>query len=410
MKKAEGNRLIPALIAAVAIQSCAGILYIWSIFQVPVIEYYGWEPGSVSLIASFMIFGFVIGTFISGQLSAKTHPRTLYVIGASLFAGGMLITSLIRSGEPWMFYLSYSCVSGFGSGFVYNTVMFLLQSWLPHRRGLASGIAASSFGASALIFSPVIQWMLGKWTVPETFCILGFLFFAVFLAVFFFFRSPSEAYLSALCSKGKQNDLQDGVGLGAALRDMRFWCIALTLFFITGAWNVLVPIIKPLGMLRGLSETAALLTVMLTGAFNAAGRLIVGIFSDRVGRAPAIILMAILTGAAALALIVATGGIYSAAILAVAFAYGGPSATFPAMVSDSFGPKHAAAIYGSAMLTLGLSSVVFNKLSAWLSASGAATGDYTATFIMAAVNCILPILFMAWYTKLNKREHAAVFA
>jgi hypothetical protein len=62
------------------------------------------------------------------------------------------------------------------------------------------------------------------------------------------------------------------------------------------------------------------------------------------------------------------------------------------------------------MITLGLSSVLFNKLAALLSASGASTGNYTATFIMAAVNCILPVLFMAWYTRLNKREHVAVYA
>jgi hypothetical protein len=37
----------------------------------------------------------------------------------------------------------------------------------------------------------------------------------------------------------------------------------------------------------------------------------------------------------------ATGSLYSVAIFAVAFAYGGPSATFPAMISDSFGPKYA---------------------------------------------------------------------
>ncbi len=80
------------------------------------------------------------------------------------------------------------------------------------------------------------------------------------------------------------------------------------------------------------------------------------------------------------------------------------------MISDSFGSKHAAAIYGACMIFLGLSSVCFNKLSTLINASGAATGNYTATFIMAAVNCILPILFMVWYGKLNKREHIAAYA
>jgi OFA family oxalate/formate antiporter-like MFS transporter len=137
--------------------------------------------------------------------------------------------------------------------------------------------------------------MLAKFPVPETFRILGILFLVIFIVACFFFRLPSAAYLAGLPSSKKAPASPGEVGLGAALRDPRFWCVALALFFITGTWNILVPIIKPLGMLRGLSETAALLTVMLTGAFNASGRLITGLLSDRIGRAASINLMSVIT-------------------------------------------------------------------------------------------------------------------
>ena len=47
-----------------------------------------------------------------------------------------------------------------GSGFAYGSVLSCMQKWFPHKRGFASGLGASAFGLSTVVFSPVASTLL----------------------------------------------------------------------------------------------------------------------------------------------------------------------------------------------------------------------------------------------------------
>jgi OFA family oxalate/formate antiporter-like MFS transporter len=230
-------------------------------------------------------------------------------------------------------------------------------------------------------------------------------FFVISMIACLFIRLPSDAYLEGLhlpaekapANVTSMNPLQ-------AMRKLPFWCLFFSCFFINATWNICVPLIKDLGMLRGLSENWAVLTVSLTGITNAAGRLIMATVSDKIGRTGTIALLAAITCAGALLLIVAGGPVYTLVILAIAFAYGGPSATFPAMTTDFFGPKYSGTNYGIVMLSLGISSVIFNGLSNLLTT---ANGGYTASFVMAAVAAAMPLLLMRVIVRCRRSPAAA---
>ena len=80
---------------------------------------------------------------------------------------------------------------------------------------------------------------------------------------------------------------------------------------------------------------------------------------------------------------------YIIVIALLAFAYGGPSALNAAMSTDFFGAKHSGTNYGVIMLALGLSSIVFNAISA-----NVLNGAVRPTFILGAVTALIPILLM----------------
>lgn len=153
-------------------------------------------------------------------------------------------------------------------------------------------------------------------------------------------------------------------------------------------------------MERGLSESLAVITVSITGIANAAGRLGMATASDKIGRTGTIIFLAALTAACATALIWARGALFVVVIALTAFAYGGPSATFPAMTTDIGGARYSGTNYGIAMLGLGFSSVVFNWLSGLLTES---TGSFSASLVMAALTCLVPIILMIVYKNTAKK-------
>ncbi len=385
------NKKTVTVIACLCVQLCVGILYLWSVFNAPVQAYFGLDKSSAAMVQSVMMFGFVSGNLFGGFLQDKVGPRLIAFIGVCLFGGGILLTSFI-SFAPWLIFVTYGVIAGVGCGFTYGSVLSCLQKWFPTKRGLASGLSVGAFGLSTVVFTPVAQALIGAYDgdMKLTFLTLSLIFLTVGALACLFIRLPEEA---------KKGELT-GMTPREALKTPRFWLISMTLFFVNATWNMVCPVIKTLGMENGLSESAAGVLVMLTGVLSATGRLSMATLSDRVGRALTVGLLAVLTAISALMLLVSSPVAFFIVILVVAFAYGGPSATLPAMTTDLCGAKYSGTNYGMAMMWLGVSSVVFNAVA---QALYNATGTYTYGFIIAAATGLVTVGLMIAYKILSKR-------
>ena len=390
---------VKPICAGLLVQLCVGILYLWSVFKMAVVEQYQWSLDAANLVASVMLFAFVLGNFIGGYLQDIINPRLVSTMGCILFSGGILASSFLTSDTIALLYLTYCCISGLGSGFAYAANLFCIQKWLPHRRGLASGLAASTFGLSTVVFTPLSQWLLtSTGSVSATFRILAIVFFILSMVGCLFIRLPDKAYLDSLHLPASAVSGDSSLNLSQALRTTPFWLLAFSLFFYNATWNTLTPLIKDLGLSRGLSENIAVLTVSLTGITNFAGRLIMSSLSDKLGRFKVLYILCGITALSALLLTFSRSGLYTAAVLATAFAYGGPSAVFPSTCTDFFGPKYAGRNYGLMMLALGLSSVIFNPIS---NALYHATKGYTATFLLGTATALIAFL-LCWQLYLRR--------
>jgi OFA family oxalate/formate antiporter-like MFS transporter len=229
---------------------------------------------------------------------------------------------------------------------------------------------------------------------------LAIVFLVVGLLACTLISLPDQAYLDSLNLPKTAVSGDNSKTLGQAMRTAPFWLLFLSIFFINGTWNMLTPLIKGLGVERGLSESLAVLTVSLTGLTNAIGRLGMATISDKIGRANALYFLGVLTIACALVLIFAPSYLYMIVVLVTAFAYGGPAAVNPAFSTDFFGPKYSGSNYGVIMLALGFSSIVFNALSNNLYA---ATGAYTLTFIVGALTALASIVCTAVIVSFQKK-------
>lgn len=401
--------LITSVIGCLFVQLCVGILYLWSVFKTPVIAHYNWTPEAATMVFSYMMFAFVIGNLIGGFFQDKTNPKLVATIGCILFCGGIFLTSLLTEGTISLIYLTYSCMSGIGCGFAYGSILSCVQKWMPHRRGFASGLSVSAFGLSTVVFGPLSSWMLklpafGDNAVPLTFRTLSIAFFIVSMIACAFIRLPSEEYLKSLKLPVNVSNVESKTPR-QAVTSLPFWCVTLSCFFMTGMWNIVSPLIKDLGMQRGLTENVALTAVSLTGLANAAGRLAVASLSDKIGRGKTLQLLGIFTLVTAIALIYFGGPVLIFFILLLAFSYGGGSATFPAITTDLYGPKYSGTNYGISLLSLGFSSIVFNAVSNSFIAS---TGSYTMSFIFGGITGAIPLLLMTVVNRAYVKQRTAL--
>ena len=260
------------IIGGLVAMLCVGVIYLWSVLKNATMGYFGWESGSVNLIASIMLFAFCVGNFGGGALNDKIGPKKVSFVGVALFGVGIFLASCVKPGASiWFFYLTYSVIGGIGVGISYGALLSCIQKWFPHRRGFATGIATAAFGLGTVAFSPIIGTMLNSMTVSATLRTLSLVFLVVGLIACCFIQLPSEEYLAKLPKPApKKNAIvaKREIPLKEAIRTVPFWCILLTIFFYNATWNMLNPIIRPLGENRGLSEALALTCVSLTGVFN----------------------------------------------------------------------------------------------------------------------------------------------
>lgn len=378
----------------------------WSVFQQPVVDYYGWTSSAVSMISSAMIMMFVFGIFVGGVIQDRIGPQIVVTVGGILFSLGLFLSSYIPAETPWLMYVTYGVLGGSGVGLAYSGSLNCVQRWLPHKRGFAAGICVCAFGLSTVVFSPLVEYMhrsLGMNAVPNTFRVLGIGFFVVITAASFFVKNPGEEYirglnLPATVQNGKQYTVME------AIKTPHFWFMCSALFFLPAAYMIIIPLVKTLAANRGVSESMASLTVQMVGVASALSRLILPTLSDKVGRPKSIFAMTIVTIAASLIMIFARGVLYSVAVFLIVFAYSGPAGIYPGMCGDKFGMKNMGSIFGLAFLCIGFSSLLFNFLAGVLNADGAMTGDYTISFVVAAVVCVIPMVCMMVYDKVKTPE------
>ena len=405
MLRSNRSKLFRAVIGCLAVQLCVGILYLWSVCKQAAMEFYGWQSGEVNLVASFMLLAFCLGSLVGGILQDRIGPKPVCIMGVALFGGGILAASFLGSDASIvLFYLTYCLLAGMGTGFAYGSVLSCIQKWFPHKRGFATGLGASAFGFSTVIFSPVISALLGNMTLPETLRTLSVIFLVVGLVACTQISLPDKAYLDSLNLPAASVSAVESKTLAQAVRMLPFWLLFAGAFLYNGTWNMLTPLIKGLGMERGLSEATAVLCVSLTGITNAAGRLLMSSLSDKLGRVTTLLILCALTLFCSLLLVFVGGPVYLVIVLAAAFAFGAQAAISPATSTDFFGPKYSATNYGVIMLSLGLSSVTFNAIS---NALYSATGTYTSTFIMGAFTALLAAAAFLFIDKLNKKRKAA---
>lgn len=405
------NRKNPwiSIIACLVVQLCVGILYLWSALKGNIVAAYGWSDSAATMVSSYMIFAFVFGNLIGGFINDKKGPKLTCILGVALFSVGVILTAFVRTAG--LFDLTYAVMAGLGSGFAYGACISCIQKWLPHKRGLASGLACSAFGLSTVVFTPVSNWLMelnrgadGIVNFVPVFLTLGIVFAVLGFVACLFISLPDDEYIAGLQLPAKTVTGSVNFSLGQAIKMPAFWALFFSIFFINGTWNLCVPLIKDLGMERGLSASMALACVSFTGVTNAAGRLIMASLSDKLGRTNTMYVLCGLTLLGAVLLTFIGGMGYFATIAIIAFAYGGPSALNAALSTDLFGPKNSGTNYGVAMLALGFSSIFFNFVSKNI--LHATVANVTSTFIMGAVTAIIPVFLMMYINRYLKKRDA----
>jgi len=409
-----GNRNL-VILGALIVQLCLGSIYAWSFFQAalnggnPPTGVYQWPSLFSQLPFAAGLASFAVFMIFAGRWQDRVGPRKVATVGGILLGIGYIsayFVDMVTGGDAILgtlyLIITYGIIGGAGIGFAYVCPIAALVKWFPDKKGTITGIAVAGFGAGALVFGYAEQALLTLYSVPATanigmpMLILGVLYLVLVVIGAQVLTNPPAGWLPAGFTPAVKT--ADGKGQtimpSEMIRTSTFWLLWLMFVFAATAGLMTLGNVKTAAL--AIDSTAdAVILVGVMSLLNAAGRIVWGATSDRLGRENTMILMFIaLAGGMFIFAWMSTISISWLAVMGIAsligFCFGGNFALFPSATADFFGSKNVGKNYGVMFTAYGIAGITGALVAGPIVD---ATGSYFIAFIVTGVLAIIAVLF-----------------
>jgi len=273
----------PVLIAGCVIMLVSfGIRASFGVFQIPIAEEFGWLRVEFSMAIAIQNLAWGIGQPLFGALAERIGDRRAIVLGAVVYAAGLVLSSFAVSPGAHQFY---EVLVGFGiAGTGFGVILAVVgRASSDTNRSMSLAIATAAGSAGQVVGPPVAEALLSVMSWQMVFLTFAASILAT-LMMLPLMRAP------ALASRAEVEESM-GTILGRAFRDPSFTLIFLGFFscgyqlaFITAHFPAFVTEmcgpIAPGGALHamGITTTSALgaVAIAVIGVANIAGTLTAG--------------------------------------------------------------------------------------------------------------------------------------
>jgi len=355
--------------------------------------------GAIGNILFFVLAAVGIFMFLVGRWQEKFGIRRMITTGAIIC--GLSVLIIAYASNLYMVYL-WAFLTGTSSAFIYIPAVTTVQQWYPTRRGLVSGIVSLLFGLSAAIMSPLFRYMfesMGYVPMNLTVAILALL---VGIVAAQFTEGPKTTPTPHPSGLGGQSKppviIKESLTIKESLRTRSFWFLWLTWAFQGAAGIAMVTLSTAYGLSKGLTMDSAVIILTAFNITNGGSRLIMGFFSDIVGRNLAMSLTFLAAGGAYFLLPHVNILIVLAFLAAIiGFAFGTLFAVSAPLAADCFGLKHFGAIFGLVFTAYGfVSGILGSSLSGYL--LDITEGNFFVVFTYLGIFCVLSGIFIRFVT------------
>jgi len=338
--------------SGMGINLALGVLYTWSVISKAVPTEWGWSEAQKSLPYSIAILTFAFMTVAAGRLQDRIGPRIVATLGGLFTGVGLILAS--RSTSVAGYVVGFGLLTGAGIGLGYASATPPAIKWFPARRtGLIAGLVVSGFGLASVYAAPLATWLHTTYSLQTAVLTFGVGFLIIVSLLAQLLRNPPAGYRPAdtPAAAAAARPAAD-YSPGRMLATRQFYLLWLMYAFAAGAGLMFVgKVAKIVDVQGGLTNGFFFVAVLAVG--NAAGRIVAGMLSDRLGRlmtmrlvflCQAVLLLLLTKAAPGNALGSAAGFVAFSALLG--FNYGANLSVFPSVAKDYYGLKNFGVNYG----------------------------------------------------------------
>ena len=372
---------IKTLIGSLLVLLVLGSVYAWSLFNLPLSSKYELEIDAIAFTFGIMTLFIAIGSSSSGFLKLRIGMQNVVALSAVCTGAGLLLSAFAPN--LITLYLSAGLLLGFGDGLGYMLVLTNCVKFFPKHKGLVSALCIGAYGLGSLLFKSIDSYVMAHYSLESALLTWGAIC-AVIVAlgsILIYDAMQQASVVGTACSK-REYDLQN------AIRTLPYWLLSLMFFIDCMVGLYIIGVASNLGTaLLNMSAAEAAGAVSVVAIANIAGRLLMGVLSDKLPRIRLITFDQCLSLVAIVLLTVVpiTTFTFFTAVALIAFSFGGTLTIYPSLISDFFGIRNLAKNYGLLYLGFGLGSL-FGYAAAFI------FGSYSVTFTMMGALLIVAII------------------
>ena len=369
-----GNRGWVVTFSGVGINLALGVLYAWSVIKAAIeaeIDAGAWTWDQASLndpyAAALLVFAFMM--IPAGRMLDKLGPRITSSLGGILVGIGFVVVSF--SNSLWAWILGFGVLAGSGIGLAYAAATPAAVKWFPARRtGLIAGLVVSGFGLASAYIAPLATYMQRSLGIGPTMLWLGVAFLVVVVVLSQFLVNPPPGYDPEESVRGA------GAKAAAPQREYTwkemmgtptFWVIWIIFFIGAGAGLMVIGAANKMAQAAFAESAWIALTLLALG--NAAGRIVAGVLSDKIGRRITLRIMLAFQAMMIFSLLLVPEESALLVLLVstfLGFNYGSNLSLFPSITKDFYGLKNFGLNYGIAFTAWGVGGFVLARVSQML--------------------------------------------
>jgi OFA family oxalate/formate antiporter-like MFS transporter len=392
--------------AGTGINLALGVLYAWSVISKQITKEWGWNETQAALPYSVAIIVFAIMMVPAGRMQDKYGPRLVATLGGILCGIGFIVASLGQSITGMV--IGFGILAGAGIGCGYASATPPAVKWFPPARtGLIAGLVVAGFGLASVYIAPLANYLLSGFGIQSTFLVLGIAFLIAVVILSQLLKNPPPGYKpGGNPAPAKAGSAPKATAAAAdyewteMVRTPQFFLLWIMFVFGAGAGLMIIgKLAKIVDLQAGIK--AGFIFVAMLAVGNAAGRIVAGVLSDKIGRIWTMftvfvfqaVLMFFLRG------LDTYGTLFLASVL-IGFNYGANLSVFPSATKDYFGLKNFGVNYGFVFTAWGVGGILGPMLSGQIFDS---SKNFNDAYLIAAV-CLLIAAGLTFLTRAPKTK------
>lgn len=295
------NRRLQILLVGIAVMFVIGIIYAWSILKAPLQEEFQWSASELALNFTLMMCMFCLGGMISGASLSRIPVKIILVTAGIMAWVGFYNASKINENGIAALYLTYGILAGLGIGIGYNAVISVVNEWFTDKKGTSSGALMMSFGASALVFGNMADWLIRYIGWRSTYRVLGICCGLVLLLAAVVMKHPESikktAELQPLekAQNSKPDKREMNYTPGEMVKRPEFFRFFVFLILACAVGNSTISMARDVAAGVGASASLASILAGALSLCNGCGRIVSGMMFDRCGQKRTMLIDGIIT-------------------------------------------------------------------------------------------------------------------